>query len=474
MSSPTLLEAVAMLAAQTHHLTDADVDQAYAWGPHAEGVRYALLGSVHELRDTAVRLAALRARSGRTRSQAQHLLAQYLAAYHDLQAILVGVTPEEYDREPAPGEWPLRYVVAHIVGSQRHFFALVDYGVRRQRAGGSLPTRLPEDETDNVLGPPDDLRDIMNNHGMPEMLAFYSVLHQRMLTDFVDMSDAELDGISLWWENIDYDLHHRLHRFDIHLRQHTIQAEKTLAAIGKPPTEATRLLRLVYSALAEVEGWRLGAPDLMRDDIAALADRIVARAHEVKTLIGQTRAMETAVVNGNLTAVQQLLQTNPALADAMDQQRLPLILTATYQQHTDIANELLMAGAELSIFEAAAIGHLAIVRQEAAEDPADINAFGRDGFTPLHLACRFGHEPVALWLIEQGADVTAVAHNPTRSQPIHAAAASGSGAIVRALLEAGADPAATSAAGLTPADIATENGFTAVVDLLNQPLASDE
>ena len=45
MSRATLIEAVTILADKTQHLSDADVDQAYAWGPHNEGVRFALIGS---------------------------------------------------------------------------------------------------------------------------------------------------------------------------------------------------------------------------------------------------------------------------------------------------------------------------------------------------------------------------------------------------------------------------------------------
>ena len=466
MTDTALRDAVALLAAKTHSLSDADVSQEYAWGPHAEGVRFALIGSYHELRDLAVRLAGARARYGHGRTQAQHLLAHYLAAYDDLQAVLLGVTPEEYDREPAPSEWPLRYVVAHIVGAQRHFFTLVHYGVRRQRSGGTLPPELPADEVEDVLGPLDDLRDIMHNHGLRELLAYYGVLHRRTLEDFVTISDAELDGISRWWEEIDYDLHHRLHRFDAHLRQHTIQAEKTLAAIGKPPTEATRLLRLVYNALAEVEGWQLGAPDLLTAETQALAQRIAARATEVESLIRQTRALETAVTGGDLDTVRQLLEANPALASALDQQHLPLILTATYHGRRDIATELLMAGAELNIFAAAAIGHLEVVRREAANDPELLNACGRDGFTPLQLACYFGHEPTALWLIAEGADVTAVARNPMHIQPIHAAAAGGNLAIVAALLDAGADVNARQQRDFTPLHTAADSGSVALAQLL--------
>ncbi len=109
-----LTAAVAYLAESTHTLSDADLGQPYRWGAHQEGVRFALLGVLHELRTLAVHLAAERRRSGPPMTRAHHALAQYHAAYRDLEAALIGVSVEAYDKPPAPGEWPLRYVYGCI------------------------------------------------------------------------------------------------------------------------------------------------------------------------------------------------------------------------------------------------------------------------------------------------------------------------------------------------------------------------
>jgi hypothetical protein len=65
----------------------------------------------------------------------------------------------------------------------------------------------------------------------------------------------------------------RMHRFEGHLRQHTIQLDKTLAVI-RPPTEAHRLVRNIYNALADVET----APELAEDLRAVTASVISERA----------------------------------------------------------------------------------------------------------------------------------------------------------------------------------------------------
>ncbi len=47
--------------------------------------------------------------------------------------------------------------------------------------------------------------------------------------------------------------------FESHLRQHTIQADKALVALGLASGEVRRLVRLVYAGLAEVLGLLIGA-----------------------------------------------------------------------------------------------------------------------------------------------------------------------------------------------------------------------
>ncbi|MCA9951231.1 MAG: hypothetical protein KDE48_16385 [Anaerolineales bacterium] len=64
MHTQKLSTAVHTLAQQTYPFTDADLDQEWAWEPHAKGVRFALIGTYHELRDLSVVLAARRSQQG--------------------------------------------------------------------------------------------------------------------------------------------------------------------------------------------------------------------------------------------------------------------------------------------------------------------------------------------------------------------------------------------------------------------------
>ena len=82
-------------------------------------------------------------------------------------------------------------------------------------------------------------------------------------------------------------LEFRLHRFDAHLRQHTIQAEKTLLAVMGAPNETKRLIRIVYAALAEVEGILFGVDSIGDANQISVADRITGWTAEISVVISQ-------------------------------------------------------------------------------------------------------------------------------------------------------------------------------------------
>jgi len=102
--------------------------------------------------------------------------------------------------------------------------------------------------------------------------------HVAILNALGSVTDAELDTPSYFWESEPYPIRFRMHRFEEHMRQHTIQVDKTLVAIGHPPTEAERLVRNLYNALAGVESVASGSTagrDVL-DRCAVSIDQIAA------------------------------------------------------------------------------------------------------------------------------------------------------------------------------------------------------
>jgi ankyrin repeat protein len=141
------------------------------------------------------------------------------------------------------------------------------------------------------------------------------------------------------------------------------------------------------------------------------------------------------------------------------------ILASLYAGKRDEA-ERLAENASLTVWEAAALGRDAVVRELIRTDPSRVNAWSVDGWTPLALAAFFGSPPAVRLLLDAGADVHAVARNPMLVQPLHAAVASRNAESVRLLLERGADPNARQQIGYTPLMGAAQSGLDEVVSML--------
>ena len=132
---------------------------------------------------------------------------------------------------------------------------------------------------------------------------------------------------------------------------------------------------------------------------------------------------------------------------------------ALYRRDRDAADQLIAAGAQLNVFDLAALGDATGLREMLRADPSLAESWSADGFTALHFAAFLGGAGVVRALLEAGADVAAVARNEMRVQPLHSAVALGDLEAVRALLDAGADPNAEQQKGYRPLDEAliTEN-----------------
>jgi hypothetical protein len=247
----TVTQAVEALLRKTVALSDEDMGREWKWGMYdEEGLRFALLMTHHELRDLAVRLAAKRP----ARTQAAAILAQYHQAYRDLTGALAPVRTEDLDRAPVEGEWPVREVAKHALGAEYGFLMISRFGLDRRRAGKT--EEPPEAEFDAYKIPFVAQRtaavDGLSSATVDQVRDAFATAHIRNLRELGDVSDEEIEAPVWFWDGA-MALRFRLHRFEEHLRQHTIQLDKTMIGIGRPPTEAHRLVRNIYNALADVE-----------------------------------------------------------------------------------------------------------------------------------------------------------------------------------------------------------------------------
>jgi hypothetical protein len=285
MTASTLRGAVEKFHSLVPMIGDEKLDITWVWGPHdEEGVRFAFLRTYQELRELAANITAERSARGPAITLAQAILAQHHLAYLDLMGVLCGVRDDELDRVPKEGEWPLREVLWHIVRTETNFTFLIEFAAEQARTGNPVREAEDADRAEYLKRP--QYKYVETKGGtLAETLARYEHIHSFVMETFSAFSDADVSAVSLWWEEMPFPARHRMHRYAAHLAQHTIQAEKTLAWLGHPPTETEHLMRQLYGGLALAEGALLGAPDVLKAEQEEVAAVISARADEIAALL---------------------------------------------------------------------------------------------------------------------------------------------------------------------------------------------
>ncbi|HEY3289886.1 MAG TPA: DinB family protein [Anaerolineae bacterium] len=274
----TLTQAVERFTHVTQNISEDDLARSWAWRDYdAEGVRFAFFRTYEELRELAQTILQERQATGRAPTLAQRMLATYHAAFCDMQAALIGLSHDDIERLPAPNEWSAHLIVAHITSADIGFYVAVRHSLDHWRSGDRTAAPLSPDVWESLIGLDEQSFTNIISGPWPDLRSYQQLFHQRVIGEFSSITDEELDLLSYYWESNPLSLRFRLGRFDSHLRQHTIQIDKALAALNLGPGEARRLLRLIHGALAEVEGAGYGAADieakLAHPFAVAIADR---------------------------------------------------------------------------------------------------------------------------------------------------------------------------------------------------------
>ena len=140
------------------------------------------------------------------------------------------------------------------------------------------------------------------------------------------------------------------------------------------------------------------------------------------------------ITKGEFKELQEFVEADKSLASTRNADGVSALMIAAYYRKTDMVRLLRDAVAEIDIFEAAALWEEKLIRQ-LLRDKKLLDARSADGFTPLHLAAFFNQPGCVRILLAQGAQVNAIAANPSRVQPLHSAVACRSVEIVRLLLD---------------------------------------
>lgn len=177
-----------------------------------------------------------------------------------------------------------------------------------------------------------------------------------------------------------------------------------------------------------------------------------------------------AIQSGDLSAVRQIIDTDPDVVRSKNPEGLSPLIVAAYWGQSEILDLLRQTAGDLDSWEACIVGDDERVRAILAEEPAMTSAYSPDGFTGLHLAVFFGWPDIARRLISAGSNVLARTTNALDNQPLHAAVAGSKAearlACTEVLVNAGAAVNERQSGGFTPLMAAAQNADTEVLRLL--------
>ena len=281
MFNNELAKAVEDFSSLMFPVSEKYLERTWIWKDHdEEGIRFAFFVTIQEVRQLAVMLASKR----KPVTQSQHILGQYHKQYMDLQAAIFGLSEGNAERAPAEGEWSMRQVYAHILGAEIGFSEVVRYALEGHRAGKWKPERMTEEDETRITGLSEKEYEALMGGSFKDMLTFHYEFHPKIVQEFSIITDNEIELPSTFWEETRFPIRHRLHRYEAHFVQHTVQIDKTLVAIGQAPSETKRLIRYLFAALAEVEANLIGE-DNLQEECLQLAKEINSRTAEIRDIL---------------------------------------------------------------------------------------------------------------------------------------------------------------------------------------------
>ena len=187
----------------------------------------------------------------------------------------------------------------------------------------------------------------------------------------------------------------------------------------------------------------------------------------------ETVSIHQAAMQGDLATVKRLLEQNPALLEARDEDEgvTPLAYAAGFGR-MGVLEFLVARGANVNARDPRGLSalHLTVFTGQTQalrfllEKGADVRATGPSGMSPLHFAAREGAEIAGL-LVERKADVGA--RDDYGNTALILAVREGAQDVVRVLVESGADVnAGNPLTGDGALDVALQEGHTGIADYL--------
>ena len=254
-------------------------------GGSKQEVRYGAYRAAEALEEAEIAASGLVAVSDADETLAARIIGKATSARWDLHGLLLPLRDEYLDADPGNGEWPIRLVMGHVISGQRAYGWGTAWWLANPFVAGdaAMPAGIPDEMWETL---PDE-ETIEAEGSVADLRARLDEVLDLGAERLAGLPDPKLD-LGARWMGFPITIGFRLGRWSSHIREHTIQIEKTLAMLGIVPGEPERLTRHVLSAYGRAEATVFGRR--LTSGVEEAAGRIAQAASEGRAAITSAAA----------------------------------------------------------------------------------------------------------------------------------------------------------------------------------------
>jgi hypothetical protein len=280
--------ALGSAAADYLSIPDSSLQRTWLFRGHdtEDGVRYGIYRGAETVDAASAELEA--ALAGGARTPAAIRCAPATIARWALQGRLAALDDAVLDRVPKDGEWTARQTLAHTIAGQRGYGWFTRWWLS-QPPGADRLSRAPDEvvaQSEREL-PSEEAE---GRGSVADVRARMDAALDEWALRLAGLDEAALSAPAAW-SGVPVDIDFRLGRWASHIREHTVQLDKTLDWLGYQPSEVARIVRDLYTTWGRLEAqiWPL-APAGTDAAIASILERMSA------TLVSEARDVRGAAV----------------------------------------------------------------------------------------------------------------------------------------------------------------------------------